>query len=299
MTHPYAREDYARSLGHVGEVFAVPEWGGHVLVRATPEGGRQDAIGPYPITVLPATADLQGGLARLRDAGLVSVVLVLEDRLKPPLEALEAAFDTVRAFKSHCVFDRSLGPLEYAKHHRYEVRRAHGRVRASEIRLADHLPAWQALYAELSARHGLGGLHAFPTAHHERLAELPGVRTFGAFIEERLVAAHVFVTDAGHAMSHLAASAPEGYANGAAYAVNDVAIAGLADCQVVNLGGGAGAGDDPSDGLVRFKKGFANSAAPSWLCGAVLDPEAYATLSAGRREGFFPAYRAPPAAEPA
>ena len=294
MIHPYAGEAYARSLAHIGAALAVPEWGGHVLVRSTPCGTREDAIGPYPLTVLAADADVAGGLARLKAAGLVSVVLVLDDRLRPAMSALEIASATVRRFKSHYVHDRSLGAFAYGKHHRYELRRALARVVVSEISLADHLPDWEALYGELVARHGLGGLHAFPRLHHEALASLAGLRTFGAFVEGQLVSAHLFVTHDGHAMSHLAASAPEGYQTGAAYAVNDLALAELTDCAVINFGGGAGTGDDPADGLVRFKKGFSNSVEPSYLFTAVLDDDAYRALSADRAgTAFFPAYRGP------
>jgi hypothetical protein len=300
MTHPYATEAYARSLGHVGDAFAAPEWDSHLLSRLTPDGRSRDATGPYPLTVIAPGADLVGGLERLRAAGLVSVVLVVDERLRPPLPALEMAFDFARAFKSHFLLDRSLGPLAYGKHHRYELKRALARVEAREIALADHLPAWQALYGELAARHGLTGVHAFPAAHHQGLAELPGVRTFAAFVEGRLVSAHVFVTHEGYAVSHLAASAAEGYATGAAYAVNDLAVSTLGDCEVINFGGGAGFTDDPSDGLVRFKKGFSNTAAPSYLCGKVLDGAAYEMLSAGfGQNGFFPAYRGAHAQEPA
>jgi hypothetical protein len=99
-------------------------------------------------------------------------------------------------------------------------------------------------------------------------------------------------------MSHLAASSEAGYRNGAAYALNALAIEALTDCDLVNFGGGAGAVDDPADGLVRFKKGFSNRITDSWLCGAVLDAEAYRVLSAGRADdGFFPAYRGKPAGE--
>lgn len=294
MTHPYAREDYAWSLPHIGAAFPVPEWNGHVLTRATPCGTRLDAIGPYPLTVLAADADLAAGLARLKAAGLVSVVLVLDDRLRPSMVALEAGPVTVRRFKSHYVYDRSQGPLAYSKHHRYELRRALARTSVSEIRLADHLPAWERLYGQLIARHGLGGLHAFPPAHHEALSKLACLRTFGAFVEDRLVSAHLFVIHGGHAMSHLAASAPEGYQTGAAYAVNDLAAAELTDCGLINFGGGAGMDDDPTDGLVRFKKGFSNKVEPAYLCTAVLDHDAYRALSAGRGDsGFFPAYRGP------
>lgn len=300
MTHPYATQAYAESLGHVGEAYPVPEWGGHVLLRATPRGAGRDAMGPYPLTAIAPDADVPGGLGRLRAAGLVSVVLVVDDRLRPPLETLGGAFDVVRPFKSHFLYDRGLGPLAYAKHHRYELRRALARVEVSQIALADHLAAWKTLYGQLAARHGLAGLHAFPAAHHDALARLQGLRAFGAFVEGRLVSAHLFVTHEGHAISHLAASAPEGYQTGAAYAVNDLAVSALSDCETINFGGGAGFSDDPADGLVRFKKGFSNRTAPAYLCGKVLDPAAYEMLSEGfGRAGFFPAYRGAPAQEPA
>lgn len=294
MSHPYASEAYVGGLAHIGVPFAVPEWGGHVLVRPTPCGTREDAAGPYPLTVMTPDADVAAGLARLRAAGLVAVVLVLDDRLRPPMALLTGATATLRRFKSHHVHDRSLGPFAYGKHHRYEIRRARTRVTVAEITLADHLPDWERLYGQLTARHGLGGLHGFSSGHHAMLAGLPGVRTFAAFVEDRLVSAHLFVTHDGHAMSHLAASSAEGYQTGAAYAVNDLALDELSDCGVINFGGGAGTGDDPADGLVRFKKGFSNSLEPSYLFSAILDDDAYAALSAGHADtGFFPAYRGP------
>jgi hypothetical protein len=294
VTHPYASEAYARSLAHIGVPFAVPEWGGHVLVRRTPCGTCEDAIGPYPLTVLECDADVAAGLARLKAAGLVSVVLVLDDRLRPEMRDLESAPATVRRFKSHYVHDRSLGAISYSKHHRYELRRAQARTEVSEVRLADHLSEWESLYGQLAARHGLGGLHDFPPVHYETLSSLAGLRTFGAFVDGRLVSAHLFVTHDGHAMSHLAASAAEGYQTGAAYAVNDLAVTELTDCARINFGGGAGAGDDPADGLVRFKKGFSNSVEPSYIFTAILDDDAYRALSASSADtGFFPAYRGP------
>jgi hypothetical protein len=296
MSHPYASPAYARALGHVGQALAVPEWEGHVLVREIPGRQARDAVGPYPLTVLPPDADVMGGLARLKASDLLSVVIVLDPVRHPPIEAVTAAFDLARPFKTHHIHDRRLGAPAYAKHHRYEVRRAHTRVEAREIHLAEHLPDWTGLYDQLIARHHLTGLHTFPAGHHRALADLPGLRAFGAFIDGILVSAHLFVTHAGQATSHLAASSSEGYAAGAAYAVNDLALERLTDCETVNFGGGAGAGagDDSADGLSRFKAGFANTRRTVWLCGAILDAAAYEALSAGRQDsGFFPAYRGP------
>ena len=80
--------------------------------------------------------------------------------------------------------------------------------------------------------------------------------------------------------------------------MNDLAIAALSDCETINFGGGAGLGDDPGDGLVQFKGGFANTVSPSYLCGAVLDQDAYRTLSGDTDSGFFPTYRAPRLEQP-
>lgn len=294
MSHPYASPAYAQALGHIGEPLAVPEWSGPVLTRALANSGARDAVGPYPLTVLPPDADLIGGLERLKAAGLLSVVAVPDPLGHPAIEAITRAFDLARPFKTHHVHDRSLGPPAYAKHHRYEVRRAHTRVEAREIDLAGHLTDWIGLYDQLITRHQLTGVQAFPASHHRALADLPGLRAFGAFIDGGLVSAHLFVTHAGQATSHLAASSSEGYAAGAAYAVNDLALERLDDCELINFGGGAGTGDDPADGLSRFKTGFANTRRTVWLCGTLLDPDACRALSAGREDnGFFPAYRGP------
>jgi hypothetical protein len=292
VSHPYASLEYARSLGHIGEPLAVPEWGGFVLTRPTQEGEYRDAIGPYPLTVLTPDADIGEGLERLKQHGLVSVVLVA-DPLSRPTGAIPG-FDLARPFKTHQVHDPRFGRPDYGKHHRYEIRRAERRVDTREIELAEHLADWLSLYDALIRRHGLSGVHAFSPAYHEALAALPGLRTFGGFIDGLLVSAHVFVAHQGGATSHLAASSDVGYAAGAAYAVNALALEVLGADGPVNLGGGAGSGDDPKDGLARFKAGFANTTATAWLCGAILDPQTYQRLASDKRDSsFFPAYRGP------
>jgi hypothetical protein len=58
----------------------------------------------------------------------------------------------------------------------------------------------------------------------------------------------------------------------------------------LNLGGGI----KPGDGLEDFKRGFANAEWPFNTHEIVCDPDAYTTLSGGRKDsGFFPLYRQP------
>jgi hypothetical protein len=301
VTHPYTALAYAQSLDHCGEAFAVPEWGGVVVARHI-DDTLCDSIGPYPVAVLSPGADLEGGLERLRQAGFVSVTLVLDDYHRPPLHELERAFDLVRTFKTHYVVDSAKGAYSPSRHHRYEINRALSMVRIETVPLCRHLEQWVALCGHLKRRHALSGVHDFTLRHYETLAALPGVTTVAAFLDEAMLAAHLWVEADGRVHSHLAASSEQGYASGAAYAVNDASIRLFSGARIVNLGGGAGNRDDPGDGLSRFKKGFANTTARSYICGKILDSAKYSRLC-GRAGSaadarFFPAYRTPTDMEP-
>ncbi len=190
------------------------------------------------------------------------------------------------------------GPTQhsYSKHHRAELRRAGRRCEARKIALADHLQDFTRLYEVLSARHALGESHRFEAAHFAHLAAHPeDFPTFGAFVEGRLVSAHIWARHGRFAHSHLAASDAEGYTAGAAYAVNDLAIRTFAGSTLINLGGVADG--SAGDGLARFKAGFANATRRAFLCGMVADQEAYdrlsAPLAAGGPSDYFPRYRQP------
>lgn len=299
VVHPYATLEYARSLSHIGEALSLPEWGGTVLARPIDAEWR-DVTGCYPLAVLEDRADIRAGMARLRAENLVSAVLVVDDYWRPGLKELEEAFDFVRPFKTHYVLDRREGPLDYSRNHRYKVNRALKTVRVEAFDLVSRLDDWKALYDGLAKRHGLDGVHAFAARHHDTLAEMDGVTTVGGFIGDALVACHIWIRHEGHAHSHLVASSPEGYAERAAYAVNHASIEHLADCLTINFGGGAGAEDGSDDGLARFKNGFCNTTARSYLCGKVLEPDVYDALAAragvSSQTAFFPRYRAAPGA---
>jgi len=300
--HPYASAAYAQSLADTDHApLAVPEWGFAVLQRSIPGGG-VDAVGCYPLATFAPDADLTAGLARLRNAGLVSVVLVADPVLRPATAALRRAFDIARPFKTHYLCEdpgetRPGEPPAYSKHHRYELRRARATVR--RIALADHLAAWTRLYRGLVARHGIRGPAAFSSAAFRRLAQLDGLVAFGAFLDDDLVGCQLWLAGGGRAHSHLAAVDPAGLAARAAYALYDAGIRHFAatGAATIDLGGGAGLRDDPGDGLARFKRGFANRTAPALLCGAILDPARYDALcsgvSGGGESGYFPAYRDP------
>jgi hypothetical protein len=298
MTHPYATIEYGETLRHLGEPIYIPEWGTSVLRRRI-GAAYHDAIGTYPITIFKPDHDLTGGLERLARLGFVSVVLVFNNIWRPELSELQASFDFVRTFKHHYLYDRARSPFRFSKNHGVKVRRAMRVVSVERFDLAGRPDEWNEIYEGLVERLGLSNtIHAFPRDHHKALAQLPGTVAVGAFAGGRLLSCHVWVCYDGYAMSHLVASNEEGYAMRAAYAVNAASIDLLSECQILNFGGGAGPVKDESSGLERFKRGFANATASSYLCGKVLAADAYAELcrQAGVTQdaSYFPAYRQPP-----
>jgi hypothetical protein len=295
MMHPYATDVYARSLSHLGDAMRIPEWGCSVVLRDL-GGGLRDAFSTYPIAIMAENADIAGGLERLRQMGLVAVTLVLDDFHRPSLRELQANFDVITPFKTHWIRRNGL-PFSYGKNHRYNLARALKKVTVEPFDLKNYHSEWTSLYQNLTQRHGIaGGVQAFSSGHVQALARLEGVLAIGAWLEGRLVSAQIWVSDGRYAHSHLTASSDEGYDVRAAYAVNHAAVDCFPAVELMNFGGGAGLEDDPSDGLVQFKKGFCNDSSQAYICGAILDRIIYKTLSEQRgvppATTFFPAYGA-------
>jgi hypothetical protein len=293
VRHPHGLASYAAAIAETlgWKVLDVAEWGTAMLLRPI-TGGGWDAAGPYPRAPILSSADLRGGLERLRGERLVSAVLVPDPLLAPDSVALAAAFSVCRPFKTHFLIDRTAGRYAPSKHHRYEIRRALGRCAVERVQLSSHLGDWSRLYAGLTDRHAIDGPAAFSAGYFAMMAADPTYVTFAARVEGRIVAMAIWFEHQGVAVNHLGASDAAGYAAGASYALYDAAIEHYAQCRHVDLGGPAGVANDADDGLARFKRGFANAEATAFLCGEVLDDAAYARLATGRPStNFFPAYR--------
>jgi hypothetical protein len=202
-------------------------------------------------------------------------------------------FDLVRPFKTHLTIDPSAGAYAPSKHHRERIRRGQRRCRIERGPLTPWLADWARLYRGLVEHRGVSGMADFGDAYFQALADEPTLEAFAAFVDDAVVGMTLWFAHGGVVYNHLTAADGAGYANGASFALYDAAITHFAGMGVVNLGGGAGVGDDPANGLFAFKQGFANSQVTAVLCGAVLDRPRYDVLSAGHGDSFFPAYRGP------
>ncbi len=289
--HPYADPGYAASVAGGAEVVRVAAWDVPVLLRAIPGTDRVDAAGCAPLTPLSSDADLRAGLDELRRRGAVSVVLVADPLGGPASETLAAAFDVCRPFKTHYVVERGAAPPEFARRHRSEIAKATKVYSVKVFNLGNEIEAVAALHRDQLLLHGIDLPIDDARRQIEALARLPGTRVTGAFREERLESAVLFVAEIRTAYVHLTGTSAAGRASGAHHACYAAAIESFSPGITIDLGGAPGLHDDPNHGLALFKRGFATTTRMAWLCGSILDPAAYAVLAQGRPDDFFPAYR--------
>lgn len=296
----YAHAQYAQSLADFGSPRHLPGCGGWVLERPIPGWpGRRDAAGCYPLFRCAEWSGFSDDLAALRRDELVSLTLVIDPLCEPPAERLGRWFDgIVLPYKQHHLVDLAVPFAEATcAHHRRYVRRC-ARMAAIEVcaEPGQHLDTWCRLYAELAAHHAMTGPARFSREAFARQLALPGVRLLRAVAPGgEVLGLQMWFVEGGLAWYHLGAHGEAGHRAGVSFGLFAAAFDLLREAGVrtVDLGGGAGLADDPADGLSRFKAGWSTRTATAWLCGAVLDPAAYAHLGADRSTTFFPAYRAP------
>ncbi|MBA3607381.1 MAG: GNAT family N-acetyltransferase [Chthoniobacterales bacterium] len=293
----YSHPAYADSLTEFGRPRFLPACGGWVLERAIPGAAARDAMCCYPIFSCRDWTSLPSDLEALDD-DLVSLVMVTDPFGNYSETLLASAFpDLVLRFKEHFVTDLQPGPNSFVtSHHQYYARKALEKVTVT--RCHDPLEAldeWSDLYAALVARHQLSGIKAFSRSVFATQLGVPGMVMLRAQHEGETVGAHLWYEEGEVAYSHLTASSPSGYELMAAYALSWRALEYFAGkVRWLDWGAGAGLTASESDGLSRFKRGWANDRRAAYLCGRVCDRLRYDKLAAAKGDAsraYFPAYR--------
>lgn len=293
----YLDESYVRALSEFGRPRRLQRCGGWILERDIPGSELKDAMGCYPLFCCERWPALEEDLRELEgDGGLVSVALVSDPFGDYTGSYLRSCFGVVARFKSHVVVDLASEPA-ISKHHRYYARRA---LRAVEVELCHdpgaQLDQWHALYRTLVERHGLGGLKAFSRESFALQLSVAGLVMFRAVAGDTTVGAHLWYVQGDVAYSHLEATNEAGYELMASYALHWHALEWFrGKVRWLDLGGGAGASDDATDPLARFKRGWSAERRTAFLCGRALrraDYEGLVTARAPAASDYFPAYRA-------
>lgn len=295
----YMHRAYAESLAEFGTPRALPESGGWLLERPIAGSDARDAMGCYPLfacrdwQMLGRDLDAVGG-------DLVSLVFVADPFGNCTRADLERVFpDRLLHFKDHFVVQLgAASAAAIATNHRRNAKQA---LKALTVEVAETTAAlageWSALYANLVARHGIGGIATFSPRSLALQLEVPGSTLFVARHEGETVGMVLFYRQDDVVYYHLAAYSDRGYELRASFALFSRAIEHFADAGLkwLSLGAGVGLASDADDGLSRFKRGWATGTKPAYLCGRIFDRDGYRRIAeaSGKAEtAYFPAYRA-------
>lgn len=294
----YASRDYAASLAEFGQVIDLPNCGGAMLGLAIADAQEQDAVGPYPLFACRDWSGLGADLDSLSDR-FVCAYAVTDPFGETSDNELARTFpDLCYAYKQHFAADLSR-PLDSIvdSHHRRNIRKGLKNVEVRRLPAsAETLAAWQPLYDCLIERHDIRGIARFSAESFAKQFAVPGFDCFAAVDAEGVCGMTLWYLDRGVAYYHLGAYNELGYGQSAAFAIFSTALQRFAEEGVRWAALGAGAGTTAANsGLTRFKQGWSTETRPAYLCGRILQQEAYARLSAAAPAGttFFPAYRAP------
>ena len=296
-TAGYRHPRYAESFAGVGQPRELRHCGGWLIERAIPGSELRDAMGCYPLFDCQRWAGLPLDLAGLPDT-LVSVSLVTNPFGDVTEANLRQWFDVVTPYKQHQVTDlsRSVDDIVHGQHRR-NVRKARRRVDVFVCpKPTEHIDEWCRLYGHLTERHHITGLRVFSRDSFEKQLAVPGLTMFRASVDDETVGLHLWYECGDVAYGHLGATSDRGYEHMVAYALYWQALYYFRErVRWLDLGASAGPSERPvEDGLSRFKAGWATGSRPTFVCGRVLQPAAYAELAmkTGTNDSaYFPRYR--------
>jgi hypothetical protein len=293
----FAHPDYADSLAEFGQPFQLPRSGGWLLRRSIEGSAYSDAMGLYPLLICADWSRLHLDLTDIADE-VVSVVAVTDPFAGQSEFSLHRAFDRVVPFKDHYVAELSRPPQEFVgRSHRSHARRA---LQAIDVQVAerpwDYLDEWVDLYANLVRRYAISGLRVFSRRAFEKQLRTPGMVMFRATAGGEVVGLDLWFVLGDVAYGHLAAFSDLGYSLRASYATKWTMLHHfMGRVAWVDLAGSVGPSGAGADGLSQFKKGWSTGIKMTYLCGRVMQQDAYADLTGSRptsHQGYFPAYRA-------
>ncbi|MPZ55013.1 MAG: hypothetical protein GEU91_00675 [Rhizobiales bacterium] len=298
-THPYKTSDYGGTFRsafalHRSRIAPVT-W----MKRPIAGADAFDFTGPYPCVAVADYRALADDVEALRGVGGVSVVFVTNAFDETAVARDLGGLTACKPFKAHNLVQfHKPWRKHLSAHHLRELRLARKGPLVTRISTTtvEYAATFWPLYQVLVARHGITGIQALSRDIVAAQCVLPGVVAVEVLDGNEVIASSLWVHDEREAHIHLHAQTEKAYALGASYLLYEAALDHFSNCvDQVDLGGGAGLSDDPEDGLSRFKRGWSNATARTYLCGEILDPDRYRFLSETHgttTSAFFPRYRA-------
>jgi hypothetical protein len=294
----YMHSSYAASLAEYGAPQELTQCGGWILRRRIPGSDSFDAMGCYPLFNCSNWSALAADLESISN-DFVSITLVTDPFGKYNLSILETCFkDKLMPFKQHFVVE--LGnrlKMFVSDHHQRNVRKALKVIQVERCDCPESLiDDWVGLYHSLVKKHQIKGIADFSKAAFLQQLRVPGIIAFRATYEGLTVGILLWYVWQDVGYYHLAAYSDLGYKLRASFALFWLAFEYFSDCDLkwLNLGAGSGIRENSSEGLSRFKRGWATGTRTAYLCGRVFDTLKYCEFSAQTNTAssdYFPAYR--------
>ncbi len=294
----YTHREYAASLGKFGMPRELPRCKGWILERRIQDFSEHDAMGCYPLFACRDWSQLKADLDELGPP-LVSLSVVTDPFGNYNPAYLRRCFgDVVIPFKEHFVVELK-SPVDsfVCEHHKRNARKG---LRHLYIEKCTEpkwfIRIWGHLYDVLIERHRISGIPAFSKEAFARQFRVPGLAVFRAVYEQETVGMLLWYILGEVAYYHLGAYSPAGYSRYASFALFWFSIEYFTThgLRWLNLGAGAGATGDGTDGLSRFKRGWSTGTRTAYFCGHIFNRAKYTEIANAKGSSgtdYFPIYR--------
>ena len=296
----YADPKFAWSYREFGAPVTLERSRATVLLVDESRTGRSDAVAPYPLLSCEFPERIAEDLDQLRDLGAITLTAVLDPLRRVPEP--DDRWAVLRPFKTHLLSRLGAAALDGtdfmpSRHHRREARRARRSVEVEVQKAAEaDLDEWMRLWSSIEQRKRPAGMAAASRATYAAQLALAGAVMMWARVEGQPVAAQVVLVTPDVVQVHAAVSDPRGRECRAMFALDNTLLDMFAGSTCTIHWGGVPGRTDATDGLWKYKAGWANDAAPATLLGAVLDPETYVLLGGQLpvdAAAWFPLHRDP------
>ena len=295
----YLHHSYAESLSEFGDPHKLPRSGGWILNRPISGFEGHDAMGCYPLFACQEWKNLTVDL-EVVDQEIVSLTLVADPFGNHTPDLLHSCFpDLMVPFKEHFVVDLGKCLDSISQNHRRNSCKA---LAILEVELCSdpiyYLDDWIALYGNLIERHSIQGIATFSRKAFEIQLRVPGTTVLRAISDTETVGMLLWYRQGDVAYYHLGAYNARGYELRASFALFMKAIEHYQTqgARWLSLGAGAGLDSSATDGLTRFKRGWATETRTAYLCGRIFNRKAYDKMVQVKNvaeTSYFPAYRSP------
>jgi hypothetical protein len=283
----FDRLAYLRALPHIGSPIELDGCPHPLLRRPIPGHDAFDLMGAWPYGSVAATLD-DSVLDALRRTGAISLTMVVRPDL--PVQ-ISQGYDLL-PLKQHFIIDPDRPSKSLSSKAKGNLAMASSKWAIDQNPPEDEVRVTAIeLFNDLTARRDVSDIARMPPQHFQLLFAVPGIVTLairdGEGIGGMIIAAQ---SAAETHLLHLLL-APRAMRSNGSYLLMETARDLWGGRGPIYLGGVPGG--VVNAGVGQFKQRWANRSVEVQMLTSILDASRYEALSAGRTQGYFPAYRGP------